>query len=499
MPDQGLSLLGGARLMKHRRIEALLPFAVVAAFMLVILLFLPFRFKFEFDPDEGIQLIKAFLYTKGYALQTEIYSDQPPVFTVVLSTLFRIFGPEVLVARLAVLAFSCLLLTAGAHYLKLFHGQLHYLVALLFLITLPGYPELSVSAMIGLPSMSLAMVSVLALGVWHRRSGRGWLLLSALALALSTLTKAFSLILMPIFALAIVASVVKRGAEGRFSVRALWPAAAWLGVVISLQLVLLLALIGPTGWDQLIGVHLAAQDETFEARKAVEALRATWPMLLLALVGGWRSLVRRSWSGLVLTGWLILGLVALFVNQPAWWHQHILATIPAAMLAGITVADCLLYLRGRGKTLWPPDRRAALSLLGILVAVGYLAFRIPGHLEAYKAKLPNLVDDGELRVRDYEVLAAMAKADPEGGLIVTDRPMFAFRSEREIPPELAVFSRKMLSTGWLTEDEVIAAIRRYDPRVVLFGRFDLPKVRSFVQGQYELIYAYYPFRLYLRE
>ena len=63
---------------------------------------------------------------------------------------------------------------------------------------------------------------------------------------------------------------------------------------------------------------------------------------------------------------------------------------------------------------------------------------------------------------------------------------------------MAVFSRKMLTTGWLTEDEVIAAIREYDPKVVLFARFDLPKVQSFVQGQYQLVYAYYPFRLYVR-
>jgi hypothetical protein len=499
VPDRGLFLLGGASLMKRRWIEALLPYVLVAAFALVILLFLPFRFKFEFDPDEGIQLIKAFLHARGYALQTEIYSDQPPLFTVLLSLLFRVLGPKVLVARLTVLAFSCLLLTASALYLKLFHGQVHYLVALVFLITLPGFPELSVSAMIGLPSISLAMTSLLALGLWERSRKSGWLLLSALALALSTLTKAFSLILVPVLALAILISVVKRRPERGLSVRTLWPVAAWLGIVVGVELVLLLVLIGPTGWGQLVGVHIAAQGETFEARKADEALRTTWPLLVLGLVGGWRSLVRRSWSGLCLMGWFALGLVALYVNQPAWWHQHILATIPAAMLAGITVAECFLYLRDRGTTPLHLDRRGVLSLLALLIAVGYLTFRIPGHLEAYKARLPNLIDDGELSVRDYQVLAAMAKYDPEGGLMVTDRPMFAFRSEREIPPELAVFSRKMLTTGWLTEDQVIAAIQEHKPRLVLFARFALPEVESYVHGQYRLIYAYYPFRLYVRE
>jgi 4-amino-4-deoxy-L-arabinose transferase-like glycosyltransferase len=197
-----------------RNLDSLLPFAVVAAFALVILLFLPFRFKFEFDTDEGIQLMKAFLYLKGHALQTEIFSDQPPFFTLVLSLLFRLFGPEVIVGRLATLAFACLLLTCAALYIKLFHGRTHYLVALLFLITLPGFPEMSVSAMIGLPSLSLAMASLLLLGLWHRRGRTGWLLLSALVLALSVLTKAFSLILVPVMALAILAHVVARPSWG---------------------------------------------------------------------------------------------------------------------------------------------------------------------------------------------------------------------------------------------------------------------------------------------
>lgn len=485
--------------MKRDRIEAWLPFAIAAGFALVVVLFLPFRFKFEFDFDEGIQLIKAFLYARGYALQTEIYSDQPPLFTAILGSLFKVVGPEVLAARLTVLAFSCLLLTTGALYVKMYHGRLPYLLGMLFLVTLPGYPEMSVSAMIGLPSISLAMSSLLALGMWERSRKPGWLLLSATLLALSTLTKAFTLILVPVFGLAILSVLVRRRSETGFSIRDLWPAVAWAGVLVGVELVLLLILIGPMGWDQLIGVHLAAQDATFKARKAEEALLTAWPVVLLGLVGAWRSVARRSWSGLCLTGWFALGLVALYVNQPAWWHQHILTTVPAALLAGITVAECWDLLRAEHKPLLPRSLRDALPMLGLLIAAGYLAVRIPGHLEVYKPKLPNLFDDIELNTREYEVLAAMNRYDPAGGLIVTDRPMFAFRSEREIPPQLAVFSNKRLTTGWLTEDEVITAIREYDPKLVLLARFGLPNVQSFVQGQYELIYAYYPLRLYLRK
>ncbi len=145
------------------------------------------------------------------------------------------------------------------------------------------------------------------------------------------------------------------------------------------------------------------------------------------------------------------------------------------------------------------DRGWALGLLSVLIAVGYLAFRIPGHLEAYRARLPNLIDGGQLSTRDYEVLATMAKLDPSGGWVVTDRPMFAFRSGREIPAELSVFSRKRLSTGWLTEDQVIAAIKEHQPPLVFFGRFELPEVEGYVRDRYRLAYSYSSYRLYLRE
>lgn len=488
---------GGFRMMR-RTLDSLLPFAVVAAFALAILLFLPFRFKFEFDTDEGIQLMKALLYLKGHALQTEIFSDQPPFFTLVLSLLFRLFGPEVIVGRLATLAFACLLLTCAALYIKLFHGRTHYLVALLFLITLPGFPEMSVSAMIGLPSLSLAMASLLMLGLWRRRGGMVWLFLSALVLALSLLTKAFSLILVPVFALAILAHEMSRRSGEKPSLRLVWPAAAWLTATIGGLLVLLLAILGPQGWDQLIRVHLAAQGEFFAARRASDALWAAWPILVLGAIGAGRALLRRLWGDLILAGWYALGLAALFINQPSWYHQHILATIPAAILAGITVAEAVDALRVRGLTRVGRDRGVAFGLLVILFAAGYSGFRIRGHLDAYKPRLPNLVDDIELKVREYEVLAALEDVDPQGGLIVTDRPMFAFRAGLEVPPELAVFSKKRLTTGWLTESQVVAAVQAYAPRVVLLARFDLPVVRAHLEQRYQLVYAYYPFRLYVR-
>jgi hypothetical protein len=358
---------------------------------------------------------------------------------------------------------------------------------------------LSVSAMIGLPAISLAMLSLLALGLWHRSQKSGWLLLSSVALALSTFTKAYTVILVPVFAVAILLSPSMDGSRAGSAARRWVPAVVWLGILLGLEMTLLLAFVGPRNWYQLVGVHIDARSETFVGAKVGPILVATSPLMVLALVGGWLSVLRRSWSGMCLMGWFLLGIILLLVNRPAWWHQHILATIPAAMLAAVAIAECISYLRRLRLLHSPLGWRGVLGVLALLLAAGYLAIRIPGHLQGFKLKLPNLVDDIELKAREYGVLAAMAKFDPEGGVIVTDSPMFAFRSRREIPPELAVFSDKRLSTGWLTEDQVISAIRERQPKLVLLARFALPRVRAYVQDRYRLMYSFYPFRLYLRE
>lgn len=64
----------------------------------------------EFDPDEGINLMKAFLVNDGYSLYQEIWNDQPPILTHILGWGINIFGAKVQFLRGLILIFSTLLL-----------------------------------------------------------------------------------------------------------------------------------------------------------------------------------------------------------------------------------------------------------------------------------------------------------------------------------------------------------------------------------------------------
>ena len=65
--------------------------------------------RFEFNTDEGINLIKALLVQQGYPLYLEVWSDHPPLLTHALAALFSVFGADVDVAQFFVLMLCSLL------------------------------------------------------------------------------------------------------------------------------------------------------------------------------------------------------------------------------------------------------------------------------------------------------------------------------------------------------------------------------------------------------
>ncbi len=126
---------------------------------------------FEFDPDEGNNVIKALLVRHGYAYGTEIWTDQPPLFSYLLLPVFTVFGWTMDVARSVVSAFSALLVFGLYEALRRSVGHLGSLAGVGLLLASALYVPLSVSVMIGLPSVACLTLSHPAL---HRVGSIRW-------------------------------------------------------------------------------------------------------------------------------------------------------------------------------------------------------------------------------------------------------------------------------------------------------------------------------------
>ena len=61
-----------------------------------------------------------------------------------------------------------------------------------------------------------------------------------------------------------------------------------------------------------------------------------------------------------------------------------------------------------------------------------------------------------------------------------------------------MLSSKRVETGYLSADQFLAAIDRYQPEQILIGRFDFPGLEQAIEMNYRLTYERPDLRLYVR-
>lgn len=474
--------------------------AVPGLYFAWMFLFYPFRNVFWMDHDEGINLVKAQLLLRGYALYTDIWSDQPPLFTYLLAGVFRVFGLRINIGRGLVLLLACGLFFLYLHYLYDVWGGWAAIAGIAILILLPRFTDLSVSVMIGLPAIAFAVLSMAALVYWHGGHGYTWLIISAVGLGASVLTKLFTGFLAPIFLAGILIGEYARYRDMKAWRRILLPSFIW-GVVFSLVVIVPIGIIvGPGNLDQLLENHLGgAQAAIFQNDPTVSLsfqLLDARLILLLAGLGALEAVISKRWLALYPASWMVTAYALLSQHTPVWSHQQLLVTIPAAILAAGAA--------GSGFSRLIDLLRARLRLSGVVIVhlaslamfVLIVVARGPHTLAAFNSS-PSL-HSPPFRETSTEVAVLNKIRDyaPQTDWFVTDLPIYAFYTGLRIPPNLAVFSSKRVQTGNLAEAEVLATIETLQPEQILFGRNEFPAVQSYLDEHYQVVHAREPLSLY---
>ncbi len=480
----------------------LLPIVIALVFFVITFSYYPFREKLQFDTDEGLNLMRSMLVVLGHPLYSAVSSDQPPLFTQILALVLRVAGFEVNPARLLVLLFSTLLVWAGAQCLQITWGKLAAILFLPLAIMVPRYLELSISVMIGIPSIALAMVSMLFVTIWHQnKNNLLWLMLSGFALALSILIKLFTGFLAPIFLMGITASAYFNEREKFFSSKVLRPGLIWGMCFAGLTILLAIALVGLQNIWLIIFPSVAAhtkvqfQGEIFTINAH---LQDAVPLLCLGILGALVSFYRRNWLALYQLAWAATAYASLSFYAPVFYHHQLLITIPFAMLAAAAAGDgiySIFHLRS------PSDLIRRQTLLSIGALIGFvLVFN--HYIPVLDKELTNKPHLSGLTLKatmgKLQVLSTMNEYADQTNWIMTDMPMYAFRVHRPVPPNLATFSAKRLITGSLTDEDILSAMREYRPEQVLIARFKIPTVEEYLQKNYTLILSVEFFRLFIR-
>jgi hypothetical protein len=456
-------------------------------FAVGMLFFYPFRFRFELDADEGINLIKVMMTLRGFDLYSEIWSDQPPVFNAFLTLWFRLLGMNVNAGRILVLGCSTVLLISAMYYLQRFWGLAHAVLGAIAITTLPFYKTLSVSIMIGLPSIAIAMLSFVAFMRWYEDMKHRWLVISAIFLALSVMTKLWTGILAPIFFLGIFFKKAQPFQNHKALKESVRPLLIWAVCFLLVLALIAVFLVGPLYVPQLVNVHLAASGtEKMQSKEAgnpmLTYLDDSIPLYFLSVAGVIVTIQTKKWHALYLVAWGVAAFLLLSWNAPFWHHHQLLITIPAAMLGAIGMGAAFvdLYQRiGRSKRL---TLNLLPSVLILALSINFAAQRFPPTIRGFKLNLPNILGTYDpAEQTDFEIVAIMADYADKTHIVFTDRPMYAFRSGLPVHPYLAVMTEKRYSTGQPTQEEILAILEQIKPEQVILGRLDIPAVRDYME------------------
>lgn len=445
----------------------------------------PFKETFEYNRDEGTAVIKSSLLLNGFPLYKEIWCDQPPLFPVIISYWFKLFGPSVYHARILILIFSCILLSAFYFTIKIREDRFCAFMAVIFLLLSASYLQLSVSVMSGIPALSLAMVSILFLTLYKKLYLKRFLILSGIFMAFSLQTKLSGSSLIPVIILEIIQG--KRQNLEKHN-HYLFPVLLWLIIMLFVFLsinILFFHLDFQMFIQQLFQPHLTNIPSLKNNFLILWMILLTdYDIALLALAGIILVVKQKKRESFFPLIWLTVITVILVKHKPIWYHYYPLISIPLCWLGAINFAKFFskdnLYTRISQMNFF-----RWITFLLIILTILVLPMK-------YERTQKSLL--GKTLVQERQTLAFLSKYKKDTRWIFTDRAIFAFYAGILVPPELAVISSKRILTNKLEPNYLLNKLKEYKPELILFTGFleSLPdyylKITPYIEKNYSQIY-----------
>ncbi|MBN2717821.1 MAG: hypothetical protein JXX14_18375 [Deltaproteobacteria bacterium] len=468
-------------------------FFIALLYITFVVVFCHYQNIFEFDNDEGNNIIKAFLVDKGFSLYAQIWSDQPPAFTYLLRVCFSVFGWHINVARAVVLGFTGIAIFVVSDMLLMairargnrHSGLLAAAAGCFFLVNTENFVRLSVSVMIGMPSLSLMMLAVWAVVQFHLSAHRAWPIWAGLFAALSLGMKLFTGFLVPLCVIGLVVSGwMKHRSGGRWA--SLLPSLLFIaGFALTAGLIFLpflsQAAIG-TLWETHCRVRLAQTGNADGLERLTQFFEDDGILFSLAALGAIRTVVTRNvWTIPWLT-WLTVAIVVLYDHHPIWFHHRLLLTFPAAVLAGYATGEML-------DVPWP--RKIPSWLIAALwcATVALIGHCIHANVESKESDFHVSKQESTAQAGIMDVINSYKK---DVKYMVTGRPQYAFRARIPVPPNLAITSIKRFNSKELRASDILRDIKEYNVELVIVSarwkKNIRKKIRRELRSKYDCVY-----------
>jgi hypothetical protein len=456
--------------------------ALLAGFVL-LLNFLPLATAIKIGADEDFEPSKATLCLHGYHLYTDVWDDQPPLHTFLITEMMKHVSLSILGPRLLTAGFAMLLL--GSFFWLVFqaNGLLAAGLSTAMLIASPGFLELSCSCMQEIPALAPAIAALCLLLV---KPSAKWPLAEVSAgilFAVALQLKFIEAMYLPLFGLILwlrhrqIKSLIAPTLAFAGSLAISFAAIEYLtGNSLLLQ------------FQQSWAAHFSST-RSFEYGSPSEhafdwgVLPKNWDITLPALVGVVVLVrqMRQVPQALIPLAWLTLTMLVLPFHKPWWSYYYVHNAVPLCWCAGIGIVFVFERIK-RNRTL------AALLAVYALCAVSWMGARL--YLQSVGIR-------NTPRLYASLLLKEINRFKPATQFMFTDQPIYSFHAQIPMPPHLAMISLKRLWSGDLSNAQIASEMAAIKPGLILLAN-DTREVpfQDSLDSEYRLVYQDNTDRLY---
>ncbi len=492
---------------------------VSSIYFLFVFLLIPFSQIFQLNTDEGIELSKILLVNQGYSIYDQIWNDQPPLLTYLLSGWFQIFGRTIFAARSLILCFSSILVGTFYFLLRRSLSSIFSIVGTFGLCLTHNFLFLSVSVLRGLPAVSFLLLSIAFLltalnlkedqenPVISQESIDKYLsnltnahlkkfynlksiylvVISGICIGISLQFKLFTVILVPpcILYIFLVRHRLKAlsGSSGIYlKIIALWMTSLIICLIFGLFL------SNATDYNQIFLSHfnpemkmaVSAVLDPFESKlKLLLFLVQDLDYTILAFMLIWLSFKSKSPFPLFPALWLLFVIPILLVYEPIWSHYSLLISIPLTWLAIHGLKKIKLSIFSESVDRSSLNKVSVRQYYSSSVSLSISVFIVL----ALAAKIYVFHQNYYYFAREYDswnpIYNQILKYKAKTTWIFTDLPIVSFYADLKIPPESVVFSVKRVNSGGLNHLAILNLMQKYQPEQILLGRF--PEIENSLQ------------------
>ena len=457
--------------------------AGVVGAVLVVYSFLPLATALELGHDEGFEVIKPFLCMKGFALYKEIWNDQPPVLTVLLTWAFKTCGPTILTARMVAAAFGLTLFVVFFELVRQRSGLWPAILATALLLTSPVVLLLSVSVMLEAPAFAMALLSALLSFQWCRRQHWGWLLASGAVMGIALQIKLTAVLVAPamLVDIALTRWFPRNPRRLRATAQdiARWGASAVL-IFLAIGMLWARGSLQSSFRSHFVERGAAGYGSPEDYVLPASCFLRHADGLAAAAIGLVLLVQRKRWREGAFPAVFLLTVSAIHAVHRPWWDYYYLHfAIPLAWLAGIALKEMISAASACLATPVRLNRARTWTGLALLALAALLLARPERRLEATMEYLRH-----EPAVASSRIVATMRQYANRTHWAYADRVIYPFHARVLVPPELAVIMFKRFWSGQITDAGIVAICKRYYTEQLILSGTPPPEWTELLASQY---------------